>query len=107
MIKVYEITPKGKTFLRNKNLTGFARNELQPYLRECQEEGVEGRFCFDTSRESIDHSYGGHIKELEKMKCIERDTSSEEQIKDFLKSLPREDRRDAEYKEFLAEQLGL
>ena len=74
MIRVYEITSKGRTLLKNKTLTGFTKNELKPCLQMYKDEAVEGKFLFDASPKSLDLPYKAHIKLLEKMGCIIKDT---------------------------------
>jgi len=94
MIKVYRITSKGKSFIKGRGLPelqGIERKELRACLTMFYKEySVKDTFCFDTSPETSDHSYTQHIKLLEKAGCIIRNREGEEEIKEFLKSLPPE-----------------
>lgn len=94
MIKVYNITSKGKAFVRDRGfleLKGSTRREL----RECltmfyKDQGVKGLFCFDAHPEAADHRYTQHMKLLEKLGCITRNPEGEQEVKEALKSLPPE-----------------
>lgn len=95
MIKVYHITRKGKSLIRdhgNPQIQGKTRGEVRKVLGMYHtENSVEDTFIFDSNPNSPDHSFRQHINLLEKAKCLERDTSKEQDIKDYLKTLPKEE----------------
>jgi len=95
MIKVYEITFLGKHFLR-QTFKGPELNEYQGALRSYKEEAPRGFFLYDTDPISTDHTYKQHITYLEKNRLIKRDHDKEQEVRDYIKSLPKGDRSSVE-----------
>ena len=83
MIKVYNLTPSGKAFLKKKPL-GFTQTELHSALKLLLEEGKNGAFPFDTERDKLLRQ---HVSILSHSKYIERDKSLEEEIQESLKKM--------------------
>ena len=83
MIKVYNLTPCGKAFLKKKPI-GFTQTELHGALKLLLEEGKNGVFPFDTERDKLLRQ---HVSILSHSKYIERDKSLEEEIQESLKKM--------------------
>lgn len=90
MIKVYTITRPGRGFLRQK-VSGHFDKELQGALKDYKEESGQNMFFFDTQEFSPDHSYRQHMKHLEKLGFIKRDSDKEQEVREFIKSQPKDE----------------